>query len=56
MSANENSGQPPLERQLRASLAWCAWGGVPVAAVMPAGLSETRVVELRDERAKESRR
>lgn len=37
---NDNSGETLLVRQLRASVAWCAWGGVPIALVIPAELRE----------------
>lgn len=51
MAANENSGEPQLTRQLRASVAWAVWRGTRVADAMPAGERERTVGEMRDERA-----
>lgn len=48
---NDNSGDTPLVRSLRASVAWCAWFGVPVATVFPVELRERRVVDVARERA-----
>lgn len=56
MTANDNAAQPPLERDLRASVAWLAVRGTPVRDVMPPGERERRVVDVgRDEREEQKR-
>lgn len=51
MSANENSGEPRLMRELKASLSWLARRGTPVREAMAPELGdeERTVAEVREE-------